>query len=80
MFERNISEEDVRHVISNGTIIEEYKDDFPFPSFLLNGKVKENRYIHIVLGLDANNQRIYIITVYEPEPALWKDNYSRRIT
>jgi len=32
MFERNISAEDVRKVLSVGAVIEEYPDDTPYPS------------------------------------------------
>ncbi len=32
MFERKISEDDVRHVVRSGQVIEEYVDDKPFPS------------------------------------------------
>ncbi len=36
MFRRSIEIEDVKHVLANGTIIEEYQTDFPFPSVLIN--------------------------------------------
>ncbi|MDZ7724063.1 MAG: DUF4258 domain-containing protein [candidate division KSB1 bacterium] len=60
-------------------MIEEYADDYPFPSVLINGKTMKNRYIHIVMGLDAEQKRLYIITVYEPDPQIWDEQFSRRV-
>jgi hypothetical protein len=37
MFERQITEEDVRNVLNNGIIIEDYPDDRPYPSKLSLG-------------------------------------------
>jgi len=37
MFERTISEEDVRAVILSGEVIREYPDDTPYPSRLMLG-------------------------------------------
>ena len=35
MFQRHICEEDIRHVLATGEIIESYPDDSPYPSFLV---------------------------------------------
>ena len=51
MFKRRIDEKDVMQLLAKGTIIEEYKDDFPFPSVLVNGVSGDNRPLHAVLGL-----------------------------
>jgi len=37
MFRRHINEENVVQLFASGIIIEEYMDDFPFPSVLING-------------------------------------------
>jgi hypothetical protein len=37
MFQRQISKDDVRHVLETGDIIEEYLDDVPYPSRLVLG-------------------------------------------
>ncbi|MDM8568920.1 DUF4258 domain-containing protein [Thiotrichales bacterium HSG1] len=36
MFERNINHEDIENLLVNGNIIEQYPDDYPLPSILLN--------------------------------------------
>ncbi len=53
MFSRSIEEKDVRHLLANGSIIEEYQDDFPFPSLLIKGFSCNNRPLHAVVGIDA---------------------------
>jgi hypothetical protein len=39
MFERGISEREVRAVLESGRVIEDYPHDFPYPSRLLLGFV-----------------------------------------
>lgn len=79
MFQRNVDEEDVLEVLYNGDIIERYEDDFPIPSLLINGQSISGRCLHLVVGIDVSEKRLYIITVYEPEPKKWTNNFSRRL-
>jgi hypothetical protein len=37
MFERKITAEEVRYVLETGEVIEEYLDDAPYPSSLIQG-------------------------------------------
>ena len=77
MFERQISPEDVRSVVESGETIQEYRDDTPYPSRLVLGW-KIERPIHIVVAdNDVANGKI-IVTVYEPDPAQWTDDFKRR--
>jgi len=48
MFQRRITDSDIRELIGFGTIIEEYPDDLPYPSFLVSGTVN-NRPLHVVM-------------------------------
>jgi Domain of unknown function (DUF4258) len=80
MFKRCIEEEDLSQLLSNGTIIEEYKDDFPFPSVLINGVTGKNRPLHAVIGIDSGSHRLFLITIYEPDPEKWSENYNKRVT
>lgn len=79
MFQRNISEEEVLTIVASGRILERYEEDFPFPSMLLNGVTNAGRPLHVVAGIDMAEQRIFIITVYQPDFARWSDDYTRRI-
>jgi hypothetical protein len=77
MFERQISPEDVRSVVESGETIQEYPDDTPYPSRLVLGW-KLQRPIHIVVAdNEADNEKI-IVTVYEPDPTQWADDFKRR--
>ena len=51
MFQRRISLDDIRTVLTTGEIIENYPDDVPYPSCLCLGRC-ESRPIHVVI---ANN-------------------------
>ncbi len=78
MFQRNVTKSEIDNVISQGQIIEEYPKDSPLPSFLLLG-FNDNRPLHIVIAFNKSDYICIIVTVYEPDPKLWKDNYTRRI-
>lgn len=52
LFERKIYVNDIVNTISTGEIIKQYEDDKPFPSCLILGCTVNNKYIHVVVGLD----------------------------
>ena len=79
MFQRNIDAEDVEHVMMNGIVIETYFDDFPLPSVLIYGRSYLGAPLHVVAGVNVPERRLVVITVYEPDPEKWTDNFSRRI-
>ncbi|HUV82421.1 MAG TPA: DUF4258 domain-containing protein [archaeon] len=74
MFQRNISTSDIRYIIENGEIIEDYLDDEPCPSALFLGFIKKP--IHIVVAQCEDHARI--ITVYIPEKDKWIDYRIRK--
>jgi hypothetical protein len=78
MFKRGMNEKDVTLLLAKGTIIEEYHGDFPFPSVLINGVSKDNPPMHAVVGIDDDINRLYLITIYEPDPEKWSVNFTRR--
>ncbi|MCL1834056.1 MAG: DUF4258 domain-containing protein [Leptospirales bacterium] len=62
--QRNIQLKDIKNAILNGEIIEQYQNDYPFPSCLINA---EN--IHIVCSIGEGY--LYVITAYRPSPEKW---------
>ena len=72
-----IHEQEVKEAIESGEIIEEYHKDKPYPSFLVFGKTKAARPLHIVCAPIEAEKTLVIITVYQPNPELWID-YRRR--
>lgn len=73
--ERNIKLTDVIEGIKTGTIIEEYPDDFPFPSCLILGKTN---CVPIHICASTNEGLIYIITAYIPNYEKWEDDFRTR--
>jgi hypothetical protein len=49
MFQRRISDSDVRELLGLGIIIEEYPDDAPYPSCLVSGIIN-GRPLHVVMA------------------------------
>lgn len=74
--EQNITVDDVMNAIDNGEIIEQYPDDFPFPSCLILGLSINDVYIHIVVSM--NDDKIYLITAYVPNTDKWEADLKNR--
>jgi hypothetical protein len=77
MFERHITDDDVAKVLAEGQEIAVYPDDQPYPSRLLLGW-RCNRPLHVVAAYNAGNDEEIVVTVYEPDPTLWDDEFQRR--
>lgn len=74
--QRKIKKRDVRHAVMTGEIIEQYPEDFPFPSCLICGHSENNKIIHVVMSDEGNGSRI--ITAYFPDSEKWDSNYKVR--
>lgn len=77
MYQRYISEDEVGQVIEKGEVIEEYKDDKPFPSRLVLGYA-DSRPLHVVTADNTEGQESIVITVYEPTLDKWKNGFKER--
>ena len=77
MFQRNISVSDVKFVISNGIIVNEYPGDKPYPSKLLFA-VCNKRCFHIVCSENNIENEIIIITAYEASSDIWENDFVTR--
>ena len=56
----------------SGEVIEDYPDDYPYPSCLISGVGEHNNYIHVVCGMSETE--LYLITAYYPNPAEWSED------
>ncbi len=74
--ERGIALKSVIHCIENGEIIEQYEQDTPFPSCLICGYNEDHKIIHIVVS--HNEEYIYLITAYYPDPERWEADFKSR--
>ena len=72
----NISRADVINCLLHGEVIEDYPDDFPYPSCLVFGYTVNGMVLHIVVGNDGEN--IYIITAYYPSTIKVEDDLKTR--
>ena len=76
MLKRNININDVENALMTGEIIEQYPDDYPYPSCLLLGLTVKNNPIHVVCG--TNILELYLITAYYPNPEEWSEDFKIR--
>ena len=76
MFEKSISEVEVRDVIENGEVIER-REEFDTYIVLMLG-FPQHRPLHVVATEPNTQSEQVIITVYEPDPSRWTDNFRRR--
>ena len=77
MTQRNISQKDVKSILLFGEIIEEYNDDYPYPSYLIMGVNLNKSIIHVVCGIN-NNKELWIITAYYPNNITWEKDMKTR--
>ena len=77
MIERRVSDSDIRFVVDNGEVIEDYPTDTPYPSQLILAWVSR-RPLHVVVAKNDEADSIIVITVYEPDPSQWDDEFKRR--
>ena len=74
--QRGIKAKDVRAAVENGEIIEQYPEDYPFPSCLVLGNDLNGKVIHICLSDEGSSSRI--ITAYYPDADKWEEDYRTR--
>jgi hypothetical protein len=77
MFQRGITEIDVREVLEDGKVVEKNPNDLPYPSYLVLG-FSSRRPIHVVASDDLSVKATVVITVYQPDSRRWDKTFSRR--
>lgn len=76
MIERDIKRNSVIKAILNGEIIEDYPEDFPFPSCLILGYSIDGKPLHVVCSIGQDY--LWIITVYHPDSNKWEPDLKTR--
>ena len=74
--ERNIVVKDILNGVMTGEIIENYPDDFPFPSCLVCGKSASGKVIHICMSNEGQSSKV--ITAYYPSLDKWEYDFRTR--
>lgn len=74
--QRGLKKRDLLDIIMNGEIIEQYPTDKYYPSCLiLYFKINGNP-LHLVCSM--GNNKVYIITIYEPDLKHWEPDFMTR--
>ena len=76
--ERGITISEMEQALLQGEIIERYPDDQPYPACLVLGWLTLGDPLHIVCSRGNVEPALRIVTLYEPEDALWESDYKTR--
>lgn len=74
--QRGIFLRDIINCVTNGEIIEQYPDDYPYPSCLILGNRDTQKPLHTVIGTDGN--QLWIVTAYYPAITKWEADLKTR--
>jgi len=74
--QRDLKVKDIKAAVNSGRIIEQYPDNYPFPSYLILGKSIDGKWIHVVMSDEGSMSRI--ITAYYPDPDKWSEDFKTR--
>ncbi|OQX61142.1 MAG: hypothetical protein B6I38_09675 [Anaerolineaceae bacterium 4572_5.1] len=74
----NLTLDEIFFSTIHGEIIEDYKEDKPYHSCLVNGETREGKPVHSVWAYAADSKIGILITVYCPDPNKWINWKTRR--
>ena len=74
--ERVIDSSDILEVLRHGEIIEDYPNDYPYPSCLLLAFPKPCMPMHVCCGVGGG--KLHIITAYYPKAEKWESDMRTR--
>lgn len=74
--QRKIGQADIRKCVMTGEIIEQYPDDFPFPSCLICGDDINGEPLHVVISDEGTMSRV--ITAYRPNTEKFETDLKTR--
>lgn len=77
MFERDIERDAILDVVAGGETIAEYRDDQPYPSYLVLGFVA-GEPVHVVVAREPETRACFVVTAYSPDPDMWSDDFRMR--
>ena len=76
LMQRGIFQASVVQAIRSGEIIEQYPNDYPYPSCLLLGTTEAGEALHVVCGIGEGE--VWMITAYHPDPDEWESDLKTR--
>lgn len=79
MFQRRVSESEVLDLLEHGEVIEERPNAQPYPKLLVF-KFVNGRPLHVAVGLNEEESRCSVITMYEPDTDTFLEDLRTRRT
>ncbi|MEW5719194.1 MAG: DUF4258 domain-containing protein [Chloroflexota bacterium] len=78
-----INEGWTRHLIEDALVSCEVIEDYPtqhrpLPDCLVLGWLAETQPMHAVIAIDLLHNRLFVVTVYQPSPQEWKNDWRSR--
>lgn len=70
--------DEIIETVAGGQTIEDYPDDWPYPSCLIHGELPDGDAVHSVWAYNARTDYAVLVTVYRPNPELWIDSRLRK--
>ncbi|AUB39674.1 Protein of unknown function DUF4258 [Nostoc flagelliforme CCNUN1] len=74
---RQVQVQEIKEVIANGQVIEDYPNDKYGPSCLISGLTQTRRPIHVQCSYPSRSL-VRIITLYQPDPQKWDEDFTQR--
>lgn len=74
---RRVRIQEIKEAIAQGQVIEDYPEDKYGPSCLICGFTQADKPLHIQCSYPSR-PLVKVITVYEPDPSLWNNNFTER--
>lgn len=74
---RQVQVQEIKEVIANGQVIEDYPNDKYGPSCLISGLTQTRRSIHVQCSYPSRSL-VRIITLYQPDPQKWDEDFTQR--
>ena len=74
--ERMITADEVRHVVDDGELVEDYPEDRRGHSCLLLGRGEDGRAVHVVCS--PKDEFLAVITAYLPSADAWQEDFRTR--
>jgi hypothetical protein len=70
---------EVEEALQDCIVIEDYPTLHRLlPDCLVLGRLTSGEPLHVVVAVDANNNRLFIVTIYEPSNEEWEDDWKTR--
>ncbi|MBS1253679.1 MAG: hypothetical protein MAG451_02732 [Anaerolineales bacterium] len=76
-----LTRQEIEEALEACDVIEDYPTlHRPLPDCLVLGYLDDDHPVHVVVAIDTDQDRILIVTVYQPSEQEWEDDWRTRKT